>query len=216
MKTMDLQTVECGESRTILLERLADMHFVLEEGARLQVIYVGTKGEKSRAVFELAGALAELNFLGIIIGTGSERFELETVGRHGAPNTKARFLLQSALFDKSAVDYLGNLIVEPAGQITNTDLRHRTLLLSDGARAKSVPALEILADDVKAGHAATIGKVDKELLFYFQSRGIDAQVATQLIVMGFFEAQLSLILDEEIRLEVRKKIVQSLPFSYDV
>ncbi|MBU0668052.1 SufD family Fe-S cluster assembly protein [Patescibacteria group bacterium] len=213
---MDLQTMKRGERKTLLLDSLADTHFMVEEGARLQVIYIGAEGEKARATFELTGAGAELDFLGMIVGTGSAQFELSTVGRHMAPNTKARFLLQSALFDKSCVDFFGNLIVEPAAQLTDTDLRHRTLLLSDGARAKSVPSLEILADDVKAGHASTIGRVDDELLFYFQSRGVDAQVATQLIVMGFFESQLSMISDEQMRCDVRKKIVQSLPFSYDV
>lgn len=190
-----------------------DCKVLLEEGARLTYILFATKGweGKPKICFEFVGKNSELQCLGVIVGTENSIFAFETVSRHLVPNTKASYRVRAAMFDRSVVDYKGNLVITKAAQMTDTYLSHDTLLLSDFARAKSVPALEIEADDVKAGHAATIGKVDEELMFYLLSRGISSKEAEQLLINGFFESQLALIPDEEIREALKNKIVKALP-----
>ncbi|HLG25357.1 MAG TPA: SufD family Fe-S cluster assembly protein, partial [Candidatus Gracilibacteria bacterium] len=139
-------------------------------------------------------------------------FNFETVSNHLKPRTKAHYYLRSAMFGVSSVDYKGTLIIEKPAQLADTYLAHHTLLLSENSRARSVPALEIEADDVKAGHAATIGKVDRELLFYLKSRGIPEDMATEMLIQGFFEGQLAMIPDEKTQEMAREGIMASLPF----
>jgi len=191
---------------------------ILAEGAHLTFVLFATEGWESvkKMTFEFHGKGSELQCLGLIIGTGKMNFGFETISRHLVPETKASYRIRAAMFDRSVVDYKGNLIIPKPAQLTDTYLSHDTLLLSDHARAHTVPALEIEANDVKAGHAATIGKVDDELMFYLLSRGIEPKDAEQMLINGFFESQLVLIPDEEIRDGLRTAIVKALPLpSFD-
>lgn len=206
-----------GEQKTLVAERLRDMTIVLEEGACLNFIFFGTQGweETAHVTFEFAGSNSELNFLGFIIGVNKEKFLFETISRHRVPQTKAHYQIKAALYGESLVDYKGTLVIDKPAQLADTYLSHHTLLLSDKARARTIPALEIEADDVKAGHAATIGKIDKELMFYLKSRGIEPQAAEQLLISGFFETHLHMVPDEQLREELRTKMINALPFSYE-
>ncbi len=186
---------------------------VLQQNSQLTFVLFATEGWDGtpKITFEFAGKNSELQCLGVIVGTKEMKFSFETISRHIVPETKASYRIRAAMFDRSLVDYKGNLIITKPAQLTDTYLSHDTLLLSDYARAKTVPALEIEADDVKAGHAATIGKVDEELMFYLLSRGIESKEAGQMLINGFFESQLALIPDEEIREGLQKAIAQALP-----
>lgn len=221
-----METVEVGPE--LVIARGANMicvasvaeecKVILEEGARLTYVLFATEGwdGKPKISFEFVGKNSGLQFLGVIVGTGSSQFSFETVSRHLVTNTKALYRVRAAMFDRSLVDYKGNLVITKAAQMTDTYLSHDTLLLSDFARAKTVPALEIEADDVKAGHAATIGKVDEELMFYLLSRGISSKEAEQLLITGFFESQLALIPDEAIRGGLQQALMKALPLpSFD-
>jgi Fe-S cluster assembly protein SufD len=210
---MKKDILECGE-RKLLIERGAvDSRIVLEEGARLTYVLFSNEGWDGvpRIVFDLKGKESEVTFLGFLVGRGTSRFAFETVSNHLAPQTKAHFLLRAAMFDESAVDYKGNLVIPKGSQRTDTYLAHHTLLLSDKTRARTLPSLEIEADDVKAGHAATIGKVDKELMFYLTSRGISPGEAESMLIAGFFETQLRMIPEEETLANVREAVMASLP-----
>lgn len=206
-----------GTEQTLVVETLQDMTIALEEGATLNFVLFGTKGweETAHVRFELLGSNCELNFLGFIIGREKAKFPFETISHHQVPQTKAHYNVKAALYDSALVDYQGTLIIDKPAQLADTYLSHHTLLMSDKARARTIPALEIEADDVVAGHAATIGKVDKELMFYLKSRGIDPKAAERLLITGFFESHLEMIPDEQIREELRTKIIDALPFSHE-
>ena len=230
LETGGSETVETGAE--LVVARDANMIFVasaaedckiiLQEGARLTFVLFAIEGWESgidaagapvvpKIRFEFVGRNSELQCVGLIVGTGNAKFAFETISRHVTTNTKASYRIRAAMFDRSFVDYKGNLIITKPAQMTDTYLSHDTLLLSDFARARTVPALEIEADDVKAGHAATIGKVDDELMFYLLSRGIEAKEAEQMLINSFFESQLALIPDEEISDGLRKSILKALP-----
>ncbi len=200
------------KDRTIVQTELENAHICLEAGVKLTFILIATDGfsESAKVTFELGGAGAEVQFLGFIVGNKDKSFPFETVSLHTAPNTKAHYNVKAVMFDHSQVDYKGNIVIEKQAQMTDSYLSHHTLLMSEYARAKSVPALEILADDVKAGHSASIGKVDEEMMFYLKSRGIEDSTAEQMLVNGFFESQLNAIMDENLREQARKAIIGSL------
>lgn len=89
--------------------------------------------------------------------------------------------------------------VDPEAQKTDGYQRNDNLLLSDQARADSIPGLEILADDVRCTHGSTSGKVDEELIFYAQSRGFTRKEAVRMIVTGFFQQIFDRITIESVR-----------------
>ena len=91
-----------------------------------------------------------------------------------------------ALKDESTSIYQGIIKVEKIAQRTDSYQSNKNLLLGTEARADSIPKLEILADDVKCSHGATVGPVDKEQLFYLNCRGLNLKEAEELIVRGFF------------------------------
>jgi Fe-S cluster assembly protein SufD len=96
--------------------------------------------------------------------------------------------------------------VHPRAQRTDAYQTNRNLILSTGARADSLPNLEIAADDVRCSHAATVGQLDREELFYLQSRGIPYTEAMRLVIFGFFGEVL-----EQLKLEgVRRELVQAI------
>lgn len=215
MKTLILKPeliIPRGTEQTLLVEKISDSTVVLEEGAKLTFIFIGTEGwaEKQKLTFEFRGRESELKFLGFILGSGSNTFPFETISHHTTPQTKAHYFLRGVMFDHSTVDYKGNIIIEKKAQLTDTYLAHHTLLMSNFARARTIPALEIEADDVKAGHAATIGKTDEEIMFYLKSRGLETKEAEAMLITGFMEEGLKMIADEKVKKSLQTYLQQEL------
>jgi|GEM_PF-565266 len=206
-----------GADQLLLCSAIPAGKVVLREGAKLTVVFVGCRGwsQSRKMVFDLIGRNTDLTFLGFIVGLGSEAFPFETISNHIAQQTKAHYYLRAAMFGASNVDYQGKLIIQKHAQLADTYLAHHTLLLSDDSRARTIPALEIEADDVKAGHAATIGKVDKDLMFYLLSRGISREQAEELLIHGFFETQIRMIPEEKTQTLVRELITKFLPSHHE-
>ena len=205
-------TIQTHEEKVLFINTIENSTITLEAGTKLTFVYLGLMGwtGQKRITFEFKGPGSELTFLGFIVGKNDNIFQFETVSQHRSQQTKAHFFLKAAMFEHSLVDYKGNLNIQKNAQLTDTYLAHHTLLLSDHARARTIPALEIEADDVKAGHAATIGKVDNDMLFYLQSRGIDKKEAEQLLIAGFFEEQLRMIPDINLQDYLRETLLQRM------
>lgn len=184
-------------------------------GAGSNTIFIAllSKGweELKKLNFNFADSDASLTFFAFVIGSKEEKFSFETISTHTAQKTNAYYHVRAALFDKSQIDYTGNLIIKKTAQITNSYLSHHTLMLSKNAKTRTIPCLEIEADDVKAGHAATIGNVDEEMLFYLGSRGLDKKAAQSLLIKSFLESNLKEIPNEKIQQILSKEIEKSLP-----
>lgn len=132
---------------------------------------------------EKPGAHAEIT--GNFLTTGDDKVEIELYITHAAPRTTAQTTLKGVAKDKSYIRFFGRITIEPNCGQTQSFLEERVLLLSSQARADAVPELEILSDDVKCSHAASISRIPEEQLFYLMSRGISRAAAEQLIVEGF-------------------------------
>jgi Fe-S cluster assembly protein SufD len=132
------------------------------------------------------GGRAEL--LGVSFAGEGQHFESRLYVDHTQPDCTSDVLYKNALLGESArTVWIGDVRIRPEATGTNTYEMNRNLLLSDGARADSVPNLEIETGEILgAGHASATGRFDDLQIFYLQSRGIDPEQARRLVVRGFF------------------------------
>ncbi len=147
-------------------------------------------GEEKELVYHitLAGKGASVKFLGLLLGNENHSLKLKITVTHQAKNTTSEVIIKSALRDTSSVFFDGLIKIEPGAKGTNAWLAAHLLLLSQKARGIAVPNLEILENDIKAGHAATVGRINELEMFYLMSRGIPEEKAKSLIIDGFFES----------------------------
>jgi len=158
----------------------------------------------------LLGPGSRSDMLGLYFGDSDQHFDHNTSQDHVAPNANSDLLYKGALDDESRSVFRGVIRVSPGAQQTDAYQTNRNLLLSDRARADSLPNLEIEADDVKCSHGATIGQLDAESLFYLMSRGLGREVAERLVVMGFLGEVLSRLPLSGVSEKVTKVIQQKL------
>jgi Fe-S cluster assembly protein SufD len=159
----------------------------------------GSKKGKTRIENDLAGPGATSRVTGAYFADGSQHLDYDTFQEHIAPSTTSDFAFKGALRDRATSVWRGMIRVEPDAQKTNAYQENRNLLLSDRAHADSIPGLEIMANDVRCTHGATIGQVDREQLFYLMARGLSRAEAERLIVRGFFADILDRIELEPVR-----------------
>ncbi len=160
---------------------------VLAEG-NLEWIFgaMGTHLTKNFSDIDLIESGSFGRMSGFYFTSGDQHLDHDTQQNHLATNTTSDLLYKGALMDHSRSVWQGMIYVAPGAIGTDGYQANRNLILSKGARADSIPGLEILADDVRCTHGATVGKIDESLLFYLESRGIPRKDAEQLIVLGFF------------------------------
>lgn len=106
---------------------------------------------------------------------------------HAAVNTKAQISLKAVVADRAKISLNGQVKVESGAVDTDSSLEERVLLLSPQAQAEVVPVLEIINHQVKCNHAAAVGPIDKEQVFYLMCRGITELEAKKLIAKGFLK-----------------------------
>ena|SRR3990167_3117370 len=127
----------------------------------------------------------ELELVGRFRLLGSEvcRWDIEII--HAAPNTSSKTDIKGVIDGSAQAFVFGTIKVLPAAKGTEAFLEERILLVSPHAKAEAVPNLEIETDEVHCSHAATIGKIDEEEIFYLQSRGVSNLQAKKMIAEGF-------------------------------
>jgi Fe-S cluster assembly protein SufD len=148
---------------------------------------IGSRLTKNFSELDLAGEGAQGRMSGFYFTDGTQHLDHDTQQNHLAPHTTSDLLFKGALKGKSRSVWQGMIYVAPGAQKTDGYQANRNLVLSDRARADSIPGLEILADDVRCTHGATVGKLEQEPLFYLKSRGIPQAEAEKIVVEGFFD-----------------------------
>jgi Fe-S cluster assembly protein SufD len=154
------------------------------------------------------GARAQVN--GVMFTTGRQHLAYFTGQDHAAPHTTSDLLYKGGLKDKSRVVWRGMIRVEKDAQRTDAYQKDDNLILSETARADSIPGLEIEANDVRCTHGATAGRVDEDMVFYARSRGIARDEAIRLIVEGFFANVYDRITLEPVRETLRQAVAAKL------
>jgi Fe-S cluster assembly protein SufD len=159
----------------------------------------GSKKGKVRIQNDLAGEGATSRVTGAYFTDGDQHLDYDTFQEHVAPSTTSDFAFKGALRDTSTAVWRGMIRVERDAQKTNAYQENRNLMLSPTTHAVPIPGLEILANDVRCTHGATVSRVDREELFYAMSRGLSRGEAERLIVRGFFQNILDRIEFEAVR-----------------
>ena len=147
----------------------------------------GSKRGKVRIQNDLAGEGATSRVTGAYFADGEQHLDYDTFQEHIAPSTTSDFAFKGALRDTSTAVWRGMIRVEREAQKTNAYQENRNLMLSPTTHAVPIPGLEIMANDVRCTHGATVGRVDRDQLFYLMARGLSQSEAERLIVRGFFE-----------------------------
>jgi Fe-S cluster assembly protein SufD len=179
----------------------ASHHARVERDAELDWVAggFGSKKGKIRIQNDLAGQGATSRVTGAYFADGEQHLDYDTFQEHIAPNTTSDFAFKGALRDRSTAVWRGMIRVEPDAQKTNAYQENRNLMLSPTTHAVPIPGLEIMANDVRCTHGATVGRVDREQLFYLMARGLSRSEAERLIVRGFFEDVLARVELEPVR-----------------
>lgn len=201
------------QKNVVVIDHLKkDQEFsVLSHEKKTFVIFLADgKNQEGEVKIIIKGKQANVQILGIIIGFGKEKITLYSLQDHKKPESVSDLYIKSALFDEAKFYYSGLIKIEKNAQKSNAYQKNQNILLSPSSWAESKPYLEILANDVRCTHGATIGKIDKEQLYYLATRGLNENQATQLILEGFYQDVLNRIPDEQIKKELGEKIKKKI------
>ena len=149
------------------------------------IIDVSGKSGRQEVILNRAGM--EVKIIGAFQLAGNTKHELSLFIVHKAPRTHAETELRGVVEGHASLTLSGTIIIEKKAQKSESFLREKVLLLSPTAKAEAVPNLEILADDVKCSHAATMSNISEEQIFYLMSRGLTRKKAEEMIVEGFLQ-----------------------------
>ncbi|MDQ2701016.1 MAG: Fe-S cluster assembly protein SufD [Actinomycetota bacterium] len=165
---------------------------------------------KVRMTTNLAGQGSEARVTGGYASNGRQHMDFDTLQEHAAENTTSDLAFRGVLTGHSTAVWRGMIKVDEGAQQTDAFQECRNMLLSTDAHADAIPGLEILADDVACTHAAAIAQVDKDQLFYLNSRGLNDAQSKSLVVEGFLEALVERLAEGPVRDEVSAAIGKRL------
>jgi Fe-S cluster assembly protein SufD len=204
---LNFVTLQEWDSQTV---HVAKHHAIVDKDGTFKSITVTIGGSVVRLLptVEFTGPGADAQLLGVYFATTGQFFEHRIFVDHCVPQAKSRVNYKGALSgDKAHTVWIGDVFIRANAEGTDTYELNRNLLLTDGARADSVPNLEIETGEiVGAGHASTTGRFDDEQLFYLMSRGIAIEDARRLVVRGFFSEIIHEIADSEVQERLMDRI----------
>lgn len=148
---------------------------------------IGSKVSKINAGTILNGPGANSRLYGLVFGDGNQHFDYHTMHHHRSSNSYSDIDFKVVLKDEANSATTGLIRIEEDAQNCEAYQVNRNLLLNEGAKAESIPELEILCDQVQCSHGATVGSIDKEMLFYLMNRGVTYEEAVDIITLGFVE-----------------------------
>lgn len=200
--------MEERKSKVILITQPQREHnFEIKHKGKTTIVLFFEKSDFSNCDIniEITSKNALVDILGVVIASGKKSIRLNTLQDHKEPSSTSDLLIKTALFGSIRFYYQGLIKIAQKAQKSNAYQKNQNLLLSDDAWAESKPYLEIIANDVRCTHGATIGRIDQKQLFYLQTRGIRKNKAWHLLTVGFFREVLERIDDKKIRVDLIKR-----------
>ncbi len=169
---------------------LTDLAARLGRDAKLRcsIVGLGSAVARRNTTVVMNGEGAEVDLYGVYFANDGQHIENRVFVDHVAPRCRSRVAYKGALAGETArTVWIGDVLIRAAAEGTDTYELNRNLLLTGGARADSVPNLEIETGEIEgAGHASATGRFDDEQMFYLCSRGIPEEEARKMVVRGFF------------------------------
>lgn len=201
---------EFGASVTDLSYRRA----VIDEDGRIDWIIgemnLGNTMVETTSLLEGRGGVSDAKV--ICVGTGEQKMDITTRAVHVGMHTTSDMVTRAVMRDSATAIINGITKIEKGATFANGEQTERVLMLSPTARGDANPMLLIDEDEVKAGHAASVGQVNQEQVYYMMSRGISRELATKLIIYGFLAPIVSEIpissLEEQLKSVVERKLGQ--------
>jgi Fe-S cluster assembly protein SufD len=182
------------------------------ESAEVNWFYAGLGSHFTKSFLELdlSGRRSAGKMKGIYFTDSDQFMDLDTRQNHLASNTTSDLLFKGILDDQSQSVWQGMIYVAPDTVNADGYQANRNLVLSSEAKTVSIPGLEILADEVRCTHGATVSEIDRDQIFYLTSRGIPRTEAEKLIVGGFIDEVLSEISHPEVKSAIQSKLLEKI------
>ncbi|HTQ34369.1 MAG TPA: Fe-S cluster assembly protein SufD [Stellaceae bacterium] len=199
---------EAALTRVALVEEAREAtHFedidavLLSERAKLDAfsLLLGGGTVRQEISVTVAGVDAECRIDGAFVVAGLEETNIVTAIDHGLPGGRTSELIKGVAVDQGHGAFQGKIIVRERAQKTDARQTSRNLILGRRASIDTKPELEILTDDVKCAHGASVGELDEAALFYLRARGIPTHEARRLLIEGFLREPIEGIADPAIR-----------------
>lgn len=163
----------------------------------------GSDLARSHVVTDLAGRGASVRQRTMFIGGGRDRFDLSAFVRHGAEATVSDIAARGVLLGSARANWRGLIRIPPGLKGCQGSEKSDILLLSPGAEIGSQPEVEVDSEDVRCHHASTVGRLDREKLFYLMSRGLDRPQAARQMTEGFLSPVMSALSGSDLEETVR-------------
>lgn len=181
----------------------------------LSTVALGGDYARVRTEARSVGPGASTRQVALYFADGDQMHDFRVIQEHVAPHTNSDLLFKGAVQDHAASVYTGLIAIGEEARGTAAYQTNRTLTLSDGAWAESVPNLDIRTNDVKCSHASTVGPIDEDQRFYLESRGVRPEVAERLVVLGFFDEVLSQLPSQDLADDLRARVAAKLKIGDD-
>lgn len=156
--------------------------YIIKESGKHIFYFENKSGE---LVFSIENEKAQVFIFGCYEGKNTEKFNLHTLQHHKSPNSESHLLIKGVFQDQSQFNFNVKIKVEKLAQKTKASLKSVNLILSDETKITALPEMEILPQDVKCSHSATISNLNKNQLYFLKSRGIQENKAKELLIEGF-------------------------------
>ncbi|HJO04553.1 MAG TPA: Fe-S cluster assembly protein SufD [Acidobacteriota bacterium] len=179
----------------------ARQRFLVQRDAAVTTVNIGLGGRYNKANLGNVqrGGNAQAEMIGVIFGGGQQHFDNHTEHVHEAGNSFSDMDFKVVLEDEARSVYTGLIRIDLEAPNSEAYQENRNLMLDPTCRAESIPELEILNEEVRCTHGATVGPIDEEQVYYLRTRGLRESEAERLIVEGFFGPALDRIDDDELR-----------------
>ena len=200
------------EADDALANHIASTNYTLGADSQLNSVSISSGSKLFRHNIDLTfndkGGYANLNGLSTI--KDDQHHDQHIIIEHFKNTCQSKQLFKYILSDRSSGVFNGKVVVKEDTKQTNADQANKNLLLSPEAIMNTNPQLEIYSEDVKCSHGSTTGQIDKEALFYLQSRGISKSKAIELIINGFAKDIIEQINNEDVKNYIDNKVTNWL------
>ena len=199
--------------RVLLNECDTDLHIVQQQESVLRLYVFGLTEEsdmENHIVIEQEGKGCTTELYGLLLASANRSVVVNTHILHSQGGGNSEQLFKYILSDRSKGYFEGRLKIAPDAQQTSAAQTNRNLLLSPTAKMRTLPQLEIYADDVKASHGASTGQLDENALFYMRQRGLSGEQARLLLVSAFAEEVIEKVRNVTLKQQIVQMVEQRL------